>query len=109
MSYGAQTSLRTLKTAYSEFFALTLYNIYIIIAYYIYYIVIYTRVRARDRVRVCHGDKPYPFRNLPFFAIFLFIPILCCDILLLRLFFVLFVNVSDFLACFPKIFAKKLA
>lgn len=68
-------------------------------------------MRARDRVRAC--AMAYNNRTFAviyhFFAIFLFIHILCCDILLLRLFFVLFVNVSDFFAYFQKFFDKKLA
>ena len=44
-----------------------------------------------------------------YIAFILFLHILCRDILLLRLFFVLFVNVSDFFAYFRKFFAKKLA
>ena len=65
---------------------------------------------ARDRVCVCAmAIINVPFRNLPFFAIFLFISILCCDILLLRLFFMLFVIISDFITYFPNFFNKNLA
>lgn len=49
----------------------------------------------------------YHFPYFPYFS--LFIHIICSDILLLSLFFVLFVNVSDFFAYFRKFFAKKLA
>ena len=92
--------------------------LYIIIQNIIYNIIyidnilyIYACTYARDRVRVCHAiiTVPYLCRNLPFFAIFLFIHILCCYILLLRLFFMLFVIISDFIAYFTKFFAKNLA
>ena len=103
--------LGVVKTRFS--LNIILYIIIQNIIYNIIYIdnILYIRVCARDRVRVCHAIMivPYLCRNLPFFAIFLFIHILCCDILLLRLFFMIFVIISDFITHFTKFFAKNLA